>query len=304
MPLRALAPAALRLGAGNERHVHVHFAALAAANALRIGRLVGVPVSITPHAHEIYAEPRSLATKLDAASFVTTVCAYNVKRLRAIAPPAARDRIHNVPIGIDAGRLRRSSPPPGGRNVLAVGRLVAQKGFRHLVAATAKLEQKAPLDRVIVVGAGPEEAELAELAAELGVAGRVHLAGPLDPAQTHELMQRSDLLVMPSVIAPDGNRDAVPVVVLEALALELPVVASDAVGLPEVVRPPWGRLARPGDADALAAAIEDVLSLTSERRAAVGAAGREFVLEHRDLRRQTAELIELIDDVDQSIGVR
>jgi colanic acid/amylovoran biosynthesis glycosyltransferase len=83
--------------------------------------------------------------------------------------------------------------------------------------------------------------------------------------------------------------------VLEALALEVPVVASDEVGLPEVVRPGWGRLVPPGDADALAAALAELLSLPPETRAEMGAAGRAFVSEHRNLARQTERLLELID---------
>ncbi|HEX6116155.1 MAG TPA: glycosyltransferase, partial [Solirubrobacterales bacterium] len=311
MPLRALAPAARRLARGGDTHVHVHFAAMAAANALRVGRIIGVPVSITPHAHEVYAEPRSVPEKLGRASFVTTVCAYNVDRLRALAPPGASDRIHDVPIGIDPGRIGREGPPPDGRTVLAVGRLVEQKGFRHLIEAAAELERSQPLDRVVIAGGGPLEDELAALAAELGVAERVELAGPLEPAAVRELMAVADVFAMPSVIAADGNRDAVPVVVLEALAMELPVVASDEVGLPEVVRPGWGRLVPPGDPRALAAALAELLALAPERRAEMGAAGRDFIAAERDLRRQTARLIELIDAAGaragaggQSIGTR
>ena len=115
-------------------------------------------------------------------------------------------------------------------------------------------------------------------------------------------MTEADVFAMPSVIAADGNRDAVPVVVLEALAMELPVVASDEVGLPEVVRPAWGRLVPPGDASALAAALAELLALTPGERAAMGAAGREFIGAERDLRRQTARLIELIDTAGAPAG--
>jgi glycosyltransferase involved in cell wall biosynthesis/GT2 family glycosyltransferase len=295
MPLRALAPAARRTERRRDVHVHVHFAALAAASWLRIGRLAGVPVSVTPHAHDVYAEPRSVVEKLRSASFVTTVCAYNVERLREMVPSPARGRIHHLPIGVDTDRIRRSGPPANGRTVLAVGRLVAQKGFRHLIEAAALLEGEEPLDALVIVGGGPLHDELARLAADLGVGRRVELTGPLDPSSVRAQMQRADLLAMPAVIAADGNRDAVPVVVLEALAMELPVVASDEVGLPEVVTPDWGRLVPPGDAAALASAISELLGLSPQRRAAMGAAGRAFVREHRDPRRQALRLIELID---------
>jgi colanic acid/amylovoran biosynthesis glycosyltransferase len=305
MPLRALAPAARRLERGGERHVHVHFAALAAANSLRIGSLVGVPVSITPHAHEVYAEPRGVAEKLGAAAFVTTVCRYNVERLRELAPERARARIHDVPIGVDAERLRRTSPPPAGRTVLAVGRLVPQKGFAHLIEAAALLERSDPLERLVIAGGGPLRDELADLATARGIEGKVELAGPREPAAVRGLMESAAVLAVPSVVAPDGNRDALPVVVLEAMALELPVVASDEVGLPEVVRAEWGRLVPPGDPGELARALAEILALPPQARAEMGAAGRAFVARHRDLRRQTERLLELIDAADpQSIGSR
>jgi glycosyltransferase involved in cell wall biosynthesis len=86
-----------------------------------------------------------------------------------------------------------------------------------------------------------------------------------------------------------------PVVAKEALALEVPVVASDEVGLPELVRPDWGRLVPPGDAPALAEAIAALLALPSAERAAMGRAGREWVAQFADVHRETAKLLALIE---------
>ncbi|MGZ4202499.1 MAG: glycosyltransferase, partial [Thermoleophilaceae bacterium] len=102
------------------------------------------------------------------------------------------------------------------------------------------------------------------------------------------------LLAAPSVVAPDGDRDTMPVVVKEALAMELPVVASEEFGLPEVVRPAWGRLVPPGAPAALADAIRELLELPPERRAAMGRAGRAFVLEHCSLRGESGRLAALV----------
>jgi glycosyltransferase involved in cell wall biosynthesis len=297
LPLRALAPAVLRLGVRGERHIHVHFGAMAAVNALRVARLAGARVSITPHAHEIYAEghSRGLAAKLAAADLVTTVCEYNVAPLRELVPAEHAERIVSVPLGIDTASYRRSRPQPAGRTVVAVGRMVEQKGFRHLVEAAAELERSDPLDCLVIAGGGPLRGQLAGLADSLCVGERVELPGPLDPATTRDLLESADVLAMPSVIAADGNRDAIPVVVLEALALEVPVVASSVAGLPEVVRAPWGRLVEPGDAPALAAAIEELLALGPGERAEAGAAGRAFVADRHDARRQARRLLERFD---------
>jgi colanic acid/amylovoran biosynthesis glycosyltransferase len=143
------------------------------------------------------------------------------------------------------------------------------------------------LERLVIVGDGP-------LRAELDVGGPVELVGPRTPDEIQQLLEESALVAVPSVEAADGDRDTMPVIAKEALAMEVPVVASDAFGLPELVRPEWGRLVPPGDVDALAAAIEELLALPVERRAAMGRAGREFVLRECSLRTGTERLAELI----------
>jgi glycosyltransferase involved in cell wall biosynthesis len=276
-PLRELAPVVRRLRAGE--HIHVHFAAGAALDALRIAALTGAPYSVTAHAWDIWLAPRNLRVKLERAAFVTTGCEYNARHLRAIAPGAD---VHVLVMGVDPERFRRSGPLPGGRTVIGVGRLVEKKGFRDLARAAGGLDA-----RVRIVGDGPL----------LGELSGVELLGALDPDGVRAQLEQSDVLAMPCVIAPDGDRDSMPVVVKEAMAMELMVVATDAVGLPECVREPWGRLVAPGDPEALRGALEEVLALSPDERAAAGAAGRAWVTEHADLHRETARLAQLIADV-------
>jgi colanic acid/amylovoran biosynthesis glycosyltransferase len=121
--------------------------------------------------------------------------------------------------------------------------------------------------------------------------------GELPPDAVRAVLEDADVFAMPCVVAPDGDRDSMPVVVKEALAMELCVVASDEVGLPEVVREPWGVLHAPGDTTGLAAALRAVLDRSPPERARAGAAGRAWVLEHASLRRETARLSELISSV-------
>jgi colanic acid/amylovoran biosynthesis glycosyltransferase len=291
--LRALAPAARRAARRGDRHLHAHFAAGAALDALRLGALLGVPHSVTAHAYEIYSEPRNLREKLERAAFATSGCEYTVRDLEAIAPAA---RVHEVIMGVDGNAFERERPYPGGRTVLAVGRLVEKKGFRHLIEAAALLRDDGdPLDRVTIVGEGPLRRDLEALVEQLGLGATVELSGPAAPAAVRDLLERADLLAMPCVIAPDGDRDSMPVVVKEALAMEVPVVASDEVGLPELVRSEFGRLVPPGDSAALARAIALLVGLDPAERAAMGRAGREFVLGFADVMEQTARLARLIE---------
>jgi colanic acid/amylovoran biosynthesis glycosyltransferase len=284
-PLRVLAGPARRILERGDEHLHAHFAAGAALDALRLARLTGRPYSVTAHAYDIFAEPRNLREKLEGAALVFTGCDYNVVRLRELAPAA---RVHEVVMGVDAGAVRRTRPLRGGRRVLAVGRLVEKKGFEVLVDAAAQVTDV----RVQIIGDGPLRQALEERIARTGAP--VELLGGRPPAQVLDAMQDADVLAMPCVVARDGDRDSMPVVVKEAMALDLLVVASDEVGLPECVMAPWGFLAPAGDAAALAAALRAALALDDGERAAAGAAARAWVLANADVDAETATMASLI----------
>jgi|GEM_PF-431470 len=292
-PLRVIAPAARRVEQARARHLHAHFASSAALTAMRLARITGRPYSVTAHAYDIFVSPQNLQEKLEHAAFVTTGCLYNVEYLERVAP---RARIHEVVMGIDGELFRRSEPYPGGRRVIAVGRLIAKKGFAHLLDAVGRLERIAPLEHLDIVGDGPLRESLRERAKRLGIDGKVTFLGSLDHASVRRVLESADLLVMPSVIASDGDRDSMPVVVKEALALEIPVVASDEVGLPELVRPEWGRLVPPADPERLAEAIAALLDLPPEERVRMGRAGRSHVIAHCSVELETAKLVRLIGD--------
>jgi glycosyltransferase involved in cell wall biosynthesis len=284
-PLRALAGPARRIVEGGDEHLHAHFAGGAALDALRLSALTGRPYSVTAHAYDIFASPRNLREKLEHAAAVFSGCEYNVVRLRGLVPKA---NVHEIVMGVDPAAFARATPLPGGRTVLAVGRLVEKKGFDVLIDAAALL----PDVRVRILGEGPLRGELERRIAATGAP--VKLLGSRPPAEVLAAMQDADVLAMPCVVARDGDRDSMPVVVKEAMAMGLLVVASDEVGLPECVLAPWGFLAPPGDPDALADALRAALDLPVGERRAAGEAARAWVHEHADVDRETAAMAAVI----------
>jgi glycosyltransferase involved in cell wall biosynthesis len=301
-PLRMLAPAARRLAgrAGAPVHVHVHFAAGAALCARRIAAIAGVPWSVTAHAYDIYQRPANLAEKLGVAAFATSGCRYTVTELRRILGDSnygnSLNGIHEVIMGIDGEAFRRRFPYLGGRFVLAVGRLVEKKGFGDLIDAVALMRDAGdPPDRVAIAGDGPLREALELRAVARGVDDIVEFAGAVPHDAVRALLERADVLCMPSVVAADGDRDSMPVVVKEALAMEVPVVATDEVGLPEVVQPGWGALVPPRHPPALATALRAELARPADERAARGRAGRRFVLERCDVEAEARKLAGLIE---------
>ena len=280
--LAGLAPAYHRLRRARVEHLHVHFAAESAQQAMRLAALLRIPYSVTAHAHDIFAAPANLPEKLGRAAFATSGCAYTVAALAAIEP---RARVHEVVMGVRPDRLARARPYPGGRHLLAVGRLVEKKGFATLIEAMRGV----PAATLTIVGDGSLAAELREAARGLPVT----FAGAQPPRAVREHLERADVLVVPSVIAADGDRDSMPVVAKEALAMGVPVVASDLAGLSELIGPAYGVLVPPGEPAALARALTALLDRPD--REAMGRAGRAHVERHADVRRETARLLALID---------
>ena len=285
VPLRRLAPPARRVARFGAVHLHAHFAAGAALDAMRVGALLGLPYSVMTHGYDVFQAPANLREKHERAAFAVSACDYSVRWLRERVGGVGGERIVRLVTGVDGERFRRRETYGDGSHVVAIGRLVEKKGFGVLIDAAASL----PDVRVTIVGDGPLRAEL-----ERRIGPTVELAGARSPEEIRTLLEDAALLVAPCVVAADGDRDTMPVVVKEALAMQVPVVASDEVGLPEVVRPEWGRLVPPGDSAALAEAIRELLALPPERRAEMGRAGREFVLEHCSLSGESRRLAALI----------
>jgi glycosyltransferase involved in cell wall biosynthesis len=188
---------------------------------------------------------------------------------------------------------------------VAVGRLVEKKGFRHLLDAAALMAADAPLERLRIIGDGPLRAELEEQADALGLGDVVEWLGARTAGGVRDALEDADVLVVSAVFVDDGDRDVLPLIVGEALAMEVPVIASDMVGLPELVMPPWGTVVPPGDARALADALSAVLALPAGERTSRGRSGREFVVATRDLETEARKLADLIRAAGpQIIGTR
>lgn len=284
----ALAPFARDLR--GVRHVHAHFAYLTTDAAGRLHSFTGVPFSFTAHARDIYIEWERIDQKLDAAAFGVTVCEYN-RRYMDERLPGAGERLEMVICGVDPDRFKRSHPYDPDGPIVAVGRLVEQKGFPDLVRAAALARGSIP--EVLIAGEGPQRPELERLIAELDAP--VKLLGRVTHEDTRALLESASASVLPCVVASDGARDSMPVSMKEAMALELPVLGTDEVGLPEMIGPDRGLLVPPGDPAALADALRRLAAMPAAEREQMGRAGRAFVSEHCNLRAETAKLLALID---------
>jgi glycosyltransferase involved in cell wall biosynthesis len=275
-------------------HIHAHFIDRAAIVAMTAARLLGVTYSVTAHADDIYVEPVLLREKIDRAKFVATCTSFNVQELTRVSPHSAT-LLHRVYHGLDAARYRSTGPANGEPPVvLAVGQLRPKKGFEHLIDACRQLHRDGRRLRCVIVGEGPLRDSLDQRIRASGLDGVVTLAGALSQDEVIDHYRRADIFALPCVTGSRGDRDGIPNVILEAMAMELPVVSTSTSGIPEVVVDgQTGLLVEPGDSLALANALTRLLD-DGHLRARLGREGRQVVLQRFDLETNVKELYELL----------
>jgi colanic acid/amylovoran biosynthesis glycosyltransferase len=251
----------LRLQKAGISHVHAHFAGMAARTAFWIAKFFPVSFSFTAHANDIFA-PRNFEIGLDklisVARVIVTETNYSERFLRERFPERAH-RIHRIYNGLNLaefGHANFSADPP---LIVAIGRLIAKKGFANLIRACALLVERERSFRCEIFGEGPLESQLRRQIEDLGLQERIQLPGPKPQHELRARLAGASVFVLPSVPEANGGMDNLPTVIMEAMANGLPVVSTRIGGIPEmVVENETGFLVQPEDVVALAGAIEKV----------------------------------------------
>ncbi|MGQ9669257.1 MAG: glycosyltransferase [Desulfosoma sp.] len=266
------------------RHLHAHFCHTPTSVAFFASQLTGVPYSFTAHAKDIYtSDPEQLRRKMRRACFVVTCTAYNARYLRSLLDAGGATgvqhrtfvAIHTIYHGIDLhffayGTAPLPAPP---FRVLSVGRLVPKKGYDDLLQALKILETWGVDFHFDHIGSGENKDTIRDLARRLGLWPRVTFHGTLPHEKVIDFYRRSHVFVLACKTAPNGDRDGIPNVLVEAMAVGVPVVSTRHSAIPELVQDGvTGTLVPPASPLALAGAIKNVLeagtSLESQRRAA------------------------------------
>ena len=272
-------------------HLHVHFGTNGAIVAMLTRDLGGPPFSVTVHGSDEFERPREVALSLQAerAAFVVTVSEHARSQILRWAPPASWSKVHVVRCGLDESfTVSDRPPPPRGRRVACIGRLDAEKGHRILIDAAQILKRRNVEVELVLLGDGPERAALEELIAADDLAEQVRIMGWVDGESVRRVIASSRAVVLPSFA------ESLPVVLMEALALGRPVIATRTGGVAELVEPGVnGWLVDAGSAEQLAGALGDALSLSEELLAELGRAGRRIVLERHDGAQQAEALLAL-----------
>jgi colanic acid/amylovoran biosynthesis glycosyltransferase len=268
---------ARRLQAGGINHLHAPWANGPATAAWVASHLTSIPFSFCAHAHDIYPPDGALREKLAAASFVRTISHANCRHLTNLVPEAAAKIVHipcGEPLTVPPRKPRDITPP---FQLLALGRLVEKKGFPVLLAACRNLAEWGVDFRLTLAGDGPQRRHLQGLVQEYALGDRVKFLGHVPHNRVPELLSQADQFILPCVVTPKGDRDGLPIAILEALASQVPVVATDVNGVNEAVIPgQTGWLVPQQEPRLLAQAMREALTHPEEaqRRAKNG---RELV---------------------------
>ncbi|HSL47017.1 MAG TPA: glycosyltransferase [Anaerolineales bacterium] len=273
-------------------HLHAHFIDRAALVALIVSRLLKVPYSVTAHADDIFNEPVLAVEKISEAKFTVTVSEFNRKHLLQQYPGLDAKKLHVLHPWIDLNHFKPPAARPENNSfwILSVGRLVENKGHQFLITACHLLHQQGLKLECNIIGRGPLKQELEALIAQYDLQEVVHLLGEQPQSEVRRLLSQSDMFALACTVATSGDRDGMPVAIAEAMAMEIPVISTTIVGIPEMVQPGTGFLVPEKDAEALAEAIHKIYSLERPARIQMGKSGRAVIAEHFDLHKGVERL--------------
>jgi colanic acid/amylovoran biosynthesis glycosyltransferase len=264
-------------------HLHAHFGGNTTTVALLCRCLGGPPFSFTIHGLDEYDNARE---KVSHAAFVCAISSFGKAQLYRRVNTIDWFKIREIHCGVDVELLTAPlTPVPEAPRLVCVARFHVEKGHLILLEAAARLAAEGVRFEIVLVGDGPLRPAIEERVRRLGLEGRVKLAGWMSEERVREAILASRALVLTSFA------EGLPVVLMEALALGRPVIASTLSGIPELVLPGTnGWLVPAGSVEALVPAMREALEASVARLEAMGRAGAALVAERYDTRREAGKL--------------
>jgi glycosyltransferase involved in cell wall biosynthesis len=245
-------------------HIHAYFLSWPALMAIAIKALTNLPFSISAHAMDIFVEHGGVKLKASKSKFIVTCTQNGLDKIKTLIPAKHHYKLnlcyHGINNDFNEDKLLDLSPKSS-YTVLAVGRIVPQKGFETMIKAAQITSANGHYIHFFIVGSGPYKKQLDQLIRKLNLTETIHMLGSQSRNTTLRLINEADMLVVPSVIAEDGDRDGIPNVILEAFLLKTAVIASNLESIKEaVVHEHNGLLAESANSDQLSAAIQKLIN--------------------------------------------
>jgi glycosyltransferase involved in cell wall biosynthesis len=285
------------LPASGVTHLHAHFAHSPTSVAMFTSQLTGLPFSFTAHAKDIYtSDPRQLREKIELSRFVVTCTEYNRRHLLGIADghktPIHRN-YHGIDVDLFSGPGENQELPGQPYRILTIARLTAKKGLPTVFRALKLLTNQGLSLNHTLIGDGDDREKILALVNELGLTSVTRWLGTQPHHEVLEHYRNTDLFVLGCEVASNGDRDGIPNVLLESMAVGVPVVATDISAIPELVENGVsGLLVPPRQPERLAEAMQRMLT-DQELRSRIIPVARQTVTDAFDNRRLIQDLAEI-----------
>lgn len=258
-------------------HIHGHFATWGATAASFMSDVTGLPFSFTAHARDIYHESidnGALATRIEKARFVITVSDFNKKYLdKLLLFQGKSGKVIRLYNGMDLSRFGPGGEAKERGLIVSVGRFVKKKGFRYLIESCKLLKDKVKYFHCAIVGEGEERESMEEMVERYGLHQEVSFLGAQPQEDVIRIIKKAEVFALPCIVSDDGDRDGLPTVLLESMALGTPVISTKIAGIPEMIQhEESGLLVPERDAVSLAGAMGRMLeSVELREKCAVAA---------------------------------
>jgi glycosyltransferase involved in cell wall biosynthesis len=280
-------------------HIHAHYATHPALAAWIINQISGIPYGITVHAHDIFVDKSMLFRKMVDAKYIVAISEFNREFLDELFGSRITEKIHVIHCGIFpemyVSKIEKAQKSEI-YQLLSIGSLRSYKGFTFLLDACSLMKRNGVKFYCRIIGDGELRDALAEKIRKLNIGDVVELVGPKNQKEVADLLMFADCYVQPSVITSTGKMEGIPVSLMEAMASNVPVIATKISGIPELVRNgQTGWLVPPEDPQALAETIMHVRNVPEEA-ARCAQAGRDLVLNEFNITITTGLLSNLFNE--------
>jgi colanic acid/amylovoran biosynthesis glycosyltransferase len=279
------------------QHMHAHFSINAATVALVLARLLDISFSFTTH-NNLFYDQLILKEKIRDAKFIIVVSEYNRRFIAKLMPGEDHNhKIHTVHYGLSVEDF--SPPATRSKNevplIFMVSQLAERKGIPYLVKACHILSERGINFQCILAGDGPQRPIIEQLIEQYKLHDKVKLVGALFQEQLKDYLNQADIFALPCIVASNGDIDGIPNVLMEAMALEIPVVSTYVSGIPELIENDhYGLLVDEKDEVALAKALQRLLE-DEALRSRLGKNGRRKVIDEFNIKHNAAKLAEIFE---------
>jgi glycosyltransferase involved in cell wall biosynthesis len=269
--------------------VHTHFCTLSTFPSQYVASFYDVPSTVTAHAIDLYNDPNKgqLEHIASNADQVVTISEYNKNYIESEITD--KTPINVVHAGIRPEKFEPTSSTAGAR-ILTVSRFVEKKGIPYAIEAASKVVNQFTDLEYHIVGSGEMEAEIREQINEYELNDTVELLGNISDERLVTEFDESSCFLLPCIVADSGDRDGIPVTLMESMGMETPPISTNVSGIPELIdHQQNGFVVEPRNSDELAEIISLVLSNPQKQRQ-FGKAGREKVKREFNVEHEAAKL--------------